>query len=158
MYQSFARRKLYAKVISKRLNISTSAVCRFLKYGVNKPTKRRNCKGVRKTTNRSDNVLKRLCLKNRELISNELRREFFESTGIEITASIIRKKLIKFGLFSRRKTKKPFLNKRQRGARVPWCNNYKDRPKEFWENVLFSPTRAKFNWIFMAENKGCEDL
>ena len=52
----------------------------------------------RKSVTRSDRTLIRISLRNRKLTSKELSRELKESSGVELSAPTVRKRLLENGL------------------------------------------------------------
>jgi transposase len=75
----------------------------------------------RKTSKRDDAVLRRLSLKNRCWTSPELKREWQQSTGVNVCASLIRYRLLGMGLRGCRAAKKPLVTEHQRKIRPRWA-------------------------------------
>jgi len=88
----------------------------------------------RKSTDREDRQLVRLCFADRHKTSAELQREWKP----DVCASTIRRRLIANGLNRRIPRKKPFLNKLQRSKRLQWAKDHKDWSNEQWARVLWS--------------------
>ena len=59
--------------------------------------------------------------------------------GVELSDRTIRRRLQKeFKLPARRPSKKPMLTEKQRRMRLQFCRLYKDKPKQWWSQVMFS--------------------
>ena len=92
----------------------------------------------RKSTKRSDRTLVRICLGNRRLNSKELARELKESSGVELSAPTVRRRLLENGLRGCKARKKPLLTEKQRKRRLDWARSHVKWPIEKWRKVLFS--------------------
>ena len=73
-----------------------------------------------KSTIRQDRALVRLSLSNRRLTSSDLCQEWRQSTGVEVSTSTIRKRLLQSGLRGCKAKKKPKVSEKQREARIAW--------------------------------------
>ena len=91
----------------------------------------------RATTVKTDRRIVRMALKNRQITADEI-NESLQESGIKITSRTVRNRLIAGGLRARIPRKKPYLNVRQRTARVQWAKQHVHWKKEDWEKVLFS--------------------
>ena len=92
----------------------------------------------RKSTKRSDRTLVRISLGNRRLNSKELARELKESSGVELSAPTVRRRLLENGLRGCKARKKPLLTEKQRKRRLDWARSHVKWPIEKWRKVLFS--------------------
>jgi len=91
----------------------------------------------RSTTVQTDRRIVRMALKNRRITSNEI-NESLQTSGIQVTSRTVRNRLIAGGLHARIPRKKPYLNVRQRSARLQWAKQHVLWTKQDWEKVLFS--------------------
>lgn len=89
------------------------------------------------TTARQDRHLTRLCLQDRTASSFALRRDVLEADG-NISARTVRRRLVQFGLRSRRPAKKPLLSKKNLKDRLKFCRLHKDWTADDWAKVVFS--------------------
>ena len=71
----------------------------------------------RKSVTRSDRTLIRISLQNRKLTWKELSRELKESSGVELSAPTVRRRLLENGLRGCKARKKPLLIEKQRKPR-----------------------------------------
>ena len=108
-----------------------------LKVTGNSACKKRSGR-TRKSTKRDDRVLTRLCLTDRHLNSTQLAREWKESTGVIVSTSTVRKRLLENNLKACKPRKKPLLTAQQRKRRLAWARQHKDWSVERWRSVLFS--------------------
>ena len=92
----------------------------------------------RKSVTRSDKTLIRISLRNRKLTSKELSRELKESSGVELSAPTVRRRLLENGLRGCKPRKKPLLTEKQRKHRLEWARSHVKWPVEKWRKVLFS--------------------
>lgn len=88
----------------------------------------------RKSNDREDRNLVRLCLNDRQKTSRDLRDEW----NPEVSTSTVRRRLIFSGLKGRIPRKKPLLNKAQRSKRLKWAHEHKNWTVEQWARVLWS--------------------
>jgi len=94
----------------------------------NKPGKgRKTCTSVK-----TDRRIVRMVLKNRRITSKEI-DESLHACGVNV-----RNRLVAGGLRARIPRKKPYLNAKQRSARIQWAKQHVQWKKEDWEKVLFS--------------------
>ena len=80
----------------------------------------------------------RLSLANRRLISSELRREWHQSTCIQLAPLTIRTRLLENGLRKCKAPKKPKMTERQRKASTAWAKENFSWSSENWDRVIFS--------------------
>ena len=77
-------------------------------------------------------------MRNRKLTSKELSRELKESSGVELSAPTVRRRLLENGLRGCKARKKPLLTEKQRKHRLEWEHSHVKWPIEKWRKVLFS--------------------
>ena len=87
---------------------------------------------------RSDRTLVRISLGNRRLNSKELVRELKKSSGVELSAPTVRRRLLENGLRGCKARKKTLLTEKQRKRRLDWALSHVKWPIEKWRKVLFS--------------------
>ena len=97
----------------------------------------------RKSTKRSDRTLVRISLGNRRLNSKELARELKESSGFELSAPTVRRRLLENGLRGCKARKKPLLTEKQRKRRLDWARFHVKWPIEKWRKVLLSDEQGR---------------
>lgn len=91
-----------------------------------------------KSTIRQDRALVRLSLSDRRLTSSELCKDWRQSTGVEVSTSTIRKRLLGSGLRGCKAKKKPKVLEKQRKARIAWTKEHLNWTSENWNKVIFS--------------------
>ena len=92
----------------------------------------------RKLVTRCDRTLIKISLRNRKLTSKELSRELKESSGVELSAPTVRRRLLENGLRGCKARKKPLLTEKQRKHRLEWARSHVKWPVKKWRKVLFS--------------------
>ena len=121
--------------IALRLHISRCSVQNALR---STPTRRHNCRGVRKTTIRQDRALKAIVVRSPHASSARIAQSA-AANGVNISARTVRRRLLcDFGLPARRPAKKPLITKKQLRDRLKFCHAFKSKPAEWWERVVFS--------------------
>ena len=78
----------------------------------------------RKSVTRCDKTLIRISLRNRKLTSKELSRELKESSGIELSAPTVRRRLLENSLQGCKVRKKPLLTEKQRKHCLEWADSH----------------------------------
>ena len=136
---------LHKKAISEQ-KIASEVGCS--KTGVNVTIKRwketgkfeeRPGRGRKMKSNiRQDRALVRISLSNRRLTSSDLCQEWRQSTGVEVSTSTIRKRLLRSGLRGCKAKKKPKVSEKQRKARIAWAKEHLNLTSENWDKVIFS--------------------
>ena len=109
----------------------------------------------RKSSGREDRTLVRLSLADRHLTSPPLRREWEESTGVQVSTRTVRRRLVDNGLKGCRARKKPLLTNKQRERRLAWAHAHKNWTRAQWQRVLFFffSSGGKFRAHFISENR-----
>ena len=92
----------------------------------------------RLSTTRADNVLRRICHKNRFMTSKQLSVEWNLSTGTAASSSIVRRRLVSMGLRAHKAKKKPILSKVMKLKRLKWAKAHVNWTMEKWDSVIFS--------------------
>lgn len=93
--------------------------------------------------------------RDKRFILNQIKKDPFETsakvaeklkeaTGTEVTPRTVRNKLHEAGLKSRIARRKPLLSKVNINKRLQFAKQHINKPKEFWENVIFSD-ESKYN-------------
>ncbi|CAJ0916738.1 unnamed protein product [Ranitomeya imitator] len=77
-------------------------------------------------------------IRNRRIISSDLQKERQMEAGVKCTARTVRNRLLEAGLKSCKPRKKPFINEKQRRARLKFAIDHKDWTIEDWSKVIFS--------------------
>ena len=72
-----------------------------------------------------DRLLKRICVQNCKATSKELKNEWREATGTDVSALTVRRRLVSMGLKAYRPPKKPLLTSPMRKARISWVKEYR---------------------------------
>ncbi|KAK1800200.1 hypothetical protein P4O66_000249 [Electrophorus voltai] len=92
----------------------------------------------RLSTDRDDRHLIRMSLNNHKMTSSDLQNEWHAAAGVSCTARTVRNRLLEAGLKSCKAGKKPFINEKQRRARLKFEKDHKDWTVEDWSKVIFS--------------------
>ena len=123
--------------IARQLKISRSSVQRQLKRssGV---SNRLNSGRKRCSTPRGDRFIKSLVTATPTISSETVAAQARGILNIQISARTVRRRLCQNNLPARRPSKKPLLTETQRLKRLKFCNQYKDKTKEWWEQVMFT--------------------
>jgi len=134
--EGFSYREIAAKIDPTMTPSGIRKLCvRFKSTG---SISNQSGKGRRKSTSaKTDRRIVRMALKNRRITSDEINGSL-QASGIHVTSRTVRNRLIAGGLRARIPRKKPYLNARQRTARVQWAKQHVQWRKEDWEKVLFS--------------------
>ena len=107
-----------------------------------------------KSTPREDRKLIRLCFTDRHNNSSDLRKEWREHTGVDVTSRTVRRRLCKGALKGCKARRKPLLTAIQRKRRLEWCHSHKSWSLDQWKRILFSDeftftlqSHAGNNWV-----------
>uniref|UniRef100_A0AAY5L1N2 Transposase Tc1-like domain-containing protein n=1 Tax=Esox lucius TaxID=8010 RepID=A0AAY5L1N2_ESOLU len=79
-----------------------------------------------------------MSLNHRRMTSSDLQKEWQTAAGVECTVRTVRNRLQGAGLKSCKARKKPFINEKQRRARLKFAKDHKDWTVEEWRNLIFS--------------------
>lgn len=138
--------------IAVKIGCSHSTIVRLMKKKENlDPLDRKKGSGrKRKTTQKTDNVLQRISMKDRFKSAVRIRVELHEFHQVDLSAETIRRRLREIGLYGRRPTKKPLLTTKMKTARLRWAKKYQDWTQDDWRCVIWSD-ESKFN-LLCADN------
>ena len=78
----------------------------------------------RKSVTRCDRALIRISLRNRKLTSKELSKDLKGSSGVELSAPTVRRRLLENILRECKARKKPLLTEKQRKHRLEWARSH----------------------------------
>ena len=98
----------------------------------------------RKTLPGEDRLIKILSLQDPNLTAVDIAPYITDDPGDDgkgkskVTAETIRRRLRSYGLFARRRWKKPLLSKQNKKARLQWAQAHKDWTVEDWAKVLWT--------------------
>lgn len=92
----------------------------------------------RVTSSRQDRILRRLCMKDRRKTAVELRKEWVDMTGKDVSPRTVRRRLVQGGLRSRKARRKPLISPDQKKKRLAWARSHKDWSQRQWDKVLWS--------------------
>lgn len=92
----------------------------------------------RKTTVRIDRVIKMKSTADPKKTAVEIAREVAEEHGVEISYKTVGRRLKDVGLISRVAAKKPWINTKNRKARLNFAKNYINWTVKDWEKVLWT--------------------
>ena len=79
------------------------------------------------------------------MTSSDLQNEWQMAAGVKCKARTFRNRLLEAGLKSYKARKKPFINKKQRRARLKFAKDHKDWTIEDWGKVIF--IRVQFSTL-----------
>lgn len=127
--------------IAKKVGVSQMTVSRAkhrISLGKNVDVNRvGRCGRKRKSTERDNRNLVRICLNNRKATSKSLQNEW-ASSGVSVSARTVRRRLVEHNLRSRKVQRKPKLTEAMITKRLNWAKLHKDWTEEEWGKVCFS--------------------
>ena len=140
MAVAYAEQGLSHRQIAAKLGVSHPAITKLLKkYRETGTVQDRPGRGRRrKTTEREDRVIVRLCLQNRRISVPALSQAATKATGKRLSATLVRGRLLEKGLRSCRAVKKPLLSKTNRVRRLAWAKAHQHWTVAQWSRVLFT--------------------
>lgn len=108
--------KWSTRAIAAKIERSQSALTKFLrKYRTTRSVERKEGSGrKRKTSQREDHLIKRISLRDRFKTAVDIRTEFGESSGTQISVETVRRRLRKQNLNARTPATKPLLTGKMR--------------------------------------------
>lgn len=144
--------KSYAEIgeIVKRSRFTICSIVKRFKDSSNL-TSRPHTGRPRKLTAREESLLVRKIKRNPKITSSQVSAEIREEIGKEIHPKTVRRTLHRAGYKSRVARKKPLISKANQKKRLEFAKSYKDKPTDFWTNVVFSD-ESKFN-IFQSDGR-----
>jgi len=117
---------------------SVSSILKQKKETRNVEIKRKGkCGRKRKTSKRDDMILMRNSKANPRKTSEDLKRDLDES-GVHVSSSTVRRRLLDQGRKARRPKKKQLLTTAMKKKRYNWAKKHKDWSENDWGRVLFS--------------------
>ena len=81
------------------------------------------------TSRRQDRILRRLSLQNRKKNAVQLRKEWAELTGKNVSSRTTRRRLVQHGLRSRKARRKPLISPAQKRKRFVWAKIHRQWSK-----------------------------
>lgn len=141
------QKKTFAEIstiVNRSETACKQAWYKFLKTGLcsDRPKSGR----PRKTTQKMDRRIHRLCEKDRFRSATDIAAEINATNDIQISARTVRRRLEHFQLRARRPRKKPTMSTKNRKMRLAFANAHKHWTSQDWQNVLFSD-ESKFNRV-----------
>ena len=125
--------------IAKLYNVSQSSVARIIKQfkETGSPKRKGKCGRKRKTTARNDAYLLRKSKLDPRKTSSDLQKDL-STAGVEISASLVRRRLVFGGRRATRPQKKQLLTVHMKKKRLAWAKKYRKWTTADWKKVLFS--------------------
>ncbi|KAK4313082.1 hypothetical protein Pmani_015551 [Petrolisthes manimaculis] len=130
-------------VIAARVGRGRATVIRILaasrRLGDNQvPTPKVRLGGKKKTSNRTDTLIRRSVIKNPFVTSIEIKKEYPELLR-DVSERTVRYRLHHdLNLRAHRAARKPTLTKEMKRKRLEFCAKYKDWTLDQWKKVIFS--------------------
>ena len=126
--------------IALEYGVSQQAVSRIIKQyketGSTATTKRSG--RPRKTTSRTDALIRQAVLKNSFASSAELKATVGDGVAGLSTRTIRHRLSSEFKMVARQASRKPLITRAARIKRLHWCRQYKHWTAEEWKRVIFS--------------------
>lgn len=91
----------------------------------------------RKLSERAERKIARKVCNSPRVTLGELQRDL-ENTGVKVSKDTISRTIHRKGIFSRSPRKTPLLKRMHVRSRLDFANEFIAKPKEFWDNVLWS--------------------
>lgn len=131
------------KTIAEQLNLNRSVVSKTLKlYRLRKSLLSPPKTGrPRKTTSKSDKKIINRAKLNPFLTAVRIKSELDD---VDVSVHTIRRRLKEDGLSARKPSKKPFISRKNRTARLQFAHDHLNWSQSKWNTVLFSD-ESKFN-------------
>ena len=129
--------------VAKDIGVSREAIYQLKRSATALPTGtvpgRKSGSGApKKTTPRTDKLLKRQVMSNPSITAVELKNKYSELLQNVATRTIRHRLQKDLGLPSRRAAKKPMLTRTMKKKRLNFCKKYADWSSESWKKVMFS--------------------
>ncbi|KAL1256338.1 hypothetical protein QQF64_011883 [Cirrhinus molitorella] len=100
----------------------------------------------KKTTPRTDRLIRQLAMKNRNIPAEKIAAEVKKATDTELCAQTIRNRLNDIGLHGRIPRKKTLISGRDEIKRLQFAQEHINKSVEFWKSILWSDGQTKM-WI-----------
>lgn len=142
LYKSGVKQADIAKNFLLHRSIVSRTIKKFNTTGSVMPIK--NSGRPRKTTNKLDRRIVRICKERPFLSSNQILAEIKQTVEYSVSSRTIRRRLVEAHLLSRRPAKKPLLSKKNIRSRLQFAVSHANWTFDQWKNVLFSD-ESKFN-------------
>jgi len=142
----FSHEGMSVRQIAKRLDLAKSTVFNILQK-MKRTGGVENVKGrgrKRKTTSRTDRMMRTLTMKNRKMPASKIVTEVKNATGTDISVQTVRNRLNETGLHGRVPRRKPLISKRNHKKRMDFAREHVNKPEEFWNSIIWSD-ESKFN-------------
>ena len=134
------------KDLARQFNLAKSTISkivrRFEAHGC--VVKAQRSGRPKKTSDHQDRLIVRLSKLDPSLTSQDIQKKMVEMYGIALSQSTTKNRLRVAGLFGRRPSKKPFVNKKNRAARLAFAKAHVNWTVADWKKVVFSD-ESKFN-------------
>ena len=105
----------------------------------------------RKTSTHTDRILQRKIKTNRRKSTASVKAELENELKVIISESAVHRRLHEVGLYGRVARKKSHVNKINRCKHLEYAKNYREKPLDFWNKVLWSD-ESKFK-LFGSDGK-----
>ena len=106
----------------------------------------------RKTSQRTDRLIKQLAMKNRKTSAAKIATEVKNATQTDICPQTVRNRLNETGLHGQVPRKKPLISKKNKTKRLNFAREHANKSPEFWQSILWSD-ESKFN-LFGCDGRG----
>ena len=125
--------------IAQQLGVAQSSVSRFLQRQASTGSceRKKGSRGLKKSTVEDDKVLERLSLSDRFKTANELRKEWKDETGVDVSKHMVNRRLLSLNLPARKPRKKPLLNEFQLQRCLDFAQRYCHWTPREWKRVVF---------------------
>ena len=135
---------------------SRSTACRiydrFLK--TRKIFRKKGSGRPRKTNKKIDDLIEQKSENDRLKVSSQIRDEIAADTGVRVSGSTIRRRLVERGLFERIAKKKPLQSDRNIARRLAWAEKHRHWTKAQWRKVLWTD-ESKFELFNTKRRQHC---
>ncbi|XP_066947049.1 uncharacterized protein [Macrobrachium rosenbergii] len=115
------------------------------------PQRKPGCGRKKKTSPRTDKILKREVLNNPSFTAAALKKKHPDLLGNVAVRTVQHCLQCDLGLLCHHAAKKPLLTDGMKKKRLAFCNKYKDWTKEQWRDVMFSD-ESTFRMVRSASN------
>lgn len=123
--------------IARMVKVSQKTVNRLaqsVKAGIPSTSRRKFCRGIKKTSERQDRLIVKTALENRKATVSQLLK-ILRPVGIHISERTLRSRLYAANIKCRRPAKKPRLTPKMKKARLEWAKLHRNFTVEDWRRV-----------------------
>ena len=99
-----------------------------------------------------DRIIQRKVKVDRRKSASSVKIDIESELGITISEQTVPRRLHEIGFKGRVTRKKPYVNKVNRGKRLEYAKTYREKPLDYWDNVLWTD-ESKFN-LFGSDGSG----